>query len=255
MTLCLDETQSKKVYMTNENKSILENILVQKTQNILSFYQQHNSKAVTLSFGDQLHDLALLLLCPALSQQNIPVHLIFMPDSHTDTLVYDTLTKLCDFYKINLKIIPIKFLQGLYKNLFTEYLQLSVLESHTEEKSQTSSATLNSIRQTIIATLIQEKNYLYLDATSKTHFLRGYPPLHLVIKKTLCPFGQVDLSNLYDWIKSAFPAQFKKDIEMLSDILSKRPESMNLDNLQFIDKTNELNKYATLNQIDYFPII
>jgi len=241
--------------MTNENKPILENILVQKTQNIISFYQQNNAKAITLSFGDQLHDLALLLLCKTLTSQNIPIHLIFMPDSHTDTLVYDTLTKLCDFYKVNLKIIPIKFLQGLYKNLFTEYLQLTVLESHKEEKSQTSSETLNSIRQTIIATLIKEKNYLYLDATSKTHFLRGHPPLNLVIKQTLCPFGQVDLSNLYDWIKNAFPAQFKKDLEILTNILSNRPESIDLDSLQFIDKTIEFNKYATLNQIDYFPII
>ena len=245
----------KKVYMTNDNKLILENILVQKTQNIISFYQKNHAQAIILSFGDQLHDLGLLLFRKTFSQQNIPIHLVFMPDSHTDTLVYDTLTKLCDFYKINLKIIPIKFLQGLYKNLFTEYLQLTVLDNHKEEKSQTSSETLNSIRQTIIATLIKEKHYLYLDATSKTHFLQGHPPLNLVINHTLCPFGQYDLESIYDWIKHAFPTQFKKDIEMLSNILSARPESINLGNLQLIDKTIELNKYAALNQIDYFPII
>ena len=247
-------TPIKKVIMTDDHKLMLENMLVQKTAIISSFYKKNNAQSIILSFGDQLHDLALFLLCPALSKHNLPIQLIFMPDSHTDTMVYETLTKFSEFY-INLKIIPIKFLQGLYKNLFSESLNLTVLENNHARKGHTSSETLNSIRQTIISTLVKEKNYLFLDATSKTHFLLGHSPLHLSVKHTLCPFGHVNLSNLYDWIKTAFPSSLHKDIEKLSNILSVLPGTIDMDDQQLIDKINELNKYATLNKIDYFPII
>ena len=241
--------------MTDENKLILKNMLAQTPPIISSFYNKNNAQSLIFSFGDQLHDLALFLLCPALAKFQIPIHLIFMPDNFTDTLVYDALTKFCEFYKINLKIIPIKFLQGLYKNLFTEYLHISALETNQGDKGQTTNQTLNAIRQTIISTLIKEKNYLYLDTTTKTHFLRGHPPLNLAIKHTLCPFGQVGLSCVYDWIKNDFPTQFNEDIEKLSHLLSIIPGSMNRGDHQLIDKIDELNKYAALNQLDYFPII